>query len=218
MAEIRVLLADDHTLVRQGIKHCLKDTGLSIVGEAADGEEAVALARSLTPDVVVMDVSMPRVDGIEATRLIKKNCPTIPVLILSAYDHEQYIFALLEAGAAGYLLKDISYQEMAQAIRDVHRGESVLHPAIMQKVMKRFKKTNRPEEDKEALITERETDVLRLAARGMRNKDIANALCLSTRTVEAHLNSIFNKWKVGSRTDAIIHALKAGLLSIDELN
>jgi len=217
MADIRVLLAEDHTLVRQGISHCLKETGLSVVGEAADGEEAVAMAQKLMPDVIVMDVAMPRVNGIEATRLIKKICPTIPVLILSAYDNEQYIFALLEAGAAGYLLKDISYQDMVKAIRDVHNGESVLHPAIMQKVMKRFKKLDSPDENGTSLLSEREIEVLRLAAKGMRNKDIAKSLSLSTRTVEAHLNSIFNKWNVGSRTDAIIYALKAGLFSITDL-
>lgn len=218
MTHIRVLLAEDHTLVRQGISRCLKETGFYVVGEAADGEEAVAMAQKLMPDVIVMDVAMPKINGIEATRMIKKICPAIPVLILSAYDNDQYIFALLEAGAAGYLLKDISYQEMAKAIRDVHRGESVLHPTVMQKVMKRFKKSNDPADKKTSLLSEREREVLLLAARGSRNKDIAESLCLSVRTVEAHLNSIFNKWNVGSRTDAIIYALKAGLFSIAELN
>jgi DNA-binding NarL/FixJ family response regulator len=218
MADIKVLLAEDHTLVRQGISHCLKETGLSVVGEAADGQEAVAMAQELMPDVIVMDVAMPRVNGIEATKLIKKICPSIPVLILSAYDNEQYVFALLEAGAAGYLLKDISCQGMAKAIRDVHKGESVLHPAIMQKVIKRLKKPDNPDENKTTPLSERETEVLRLAAKGMRNKDIAKSLCLSTRTVEAHLNSIFNKWNVGSRTDAVMYALKTGLFSIAELN
>ena len=190
------------------------------VGEAGDGEEAVNLATSLKPDVAIVDVSMPKMDGIEATRRIKAACPSINVLILSAYDDDQFIFSLLEAGAAGYLLKSIRSRELLDAIRAVYSGESVLHPSIARKVLNRFVSTSdRPTETKEpwGVLSDREMEVLKLAAKGFSNQDIAEKLCLSIRTVQGHLGHIFNKLQVGSRTEAVVRALKEGWVTLDDV-
>ena len=217
MGSIRILLAEDHVVVRESIRQFLdRQRDLEVVGEASDGEEAVQLTAKLRPDVVVMDVAMPNVNGIEATKRIKTLFPTTAVLALTAYDYDQCIFALLDAGAAGYLLKDVNMRELIDAIRAVHRGDCVLHPAVARKVVMRFRGT--PSE-REVLgrLTEREVEVLRMAAEGMCNKDIAQQLYLSVRTIEAHLGSIFNKLGVGSRTEAVVYALKRGWFSIEDL-
>lgn len=220
MDTISVLLADDHVLVRQGTRELLEREGdLEVVGEAGDGEEAVALAVDLRPDVVIMDIAMPKLSGIEATRRIKSAQPDSAVLILSAYDDDQYVFALLEAGAAGYLLKDVPAQELVEAIRAVHAGESILHPAIARKVINRFASPLHEvatgiESDE---LTEREMEVLKLAAKGMTNMEIANALSLSVRTVQGHLSNIFSKMQVGSRTEAVIQALGKGWFTLEEI-
>ena len=193
---------------------------MEVVGEAGDGEEAVNLATSLKPDVAIVDVSMPKMDGIEATRRIKAACPSINVLILSAYDDDQFIFSLLEAGAAGYLLKSIRSRELLDAIRAVYSGESVLHPSIARKVLNRFVSTSdRPTETKEpwGVLSDREMEVLKLAAKGFSNQDIAEKLCLSIRTVQGHLGHIFNKLQVGSRTEAVVRALKEGWVTLDDV-
>jgi DNA-binding NarL/FixJ family response regulator len=160
--------------------------------------------------VAILDISMPKLSGIEVTRKIKPLFPSIAVLILTAYDNDEYIFALLEAGAAGYLLKDASSREVADAVRAVSAGESVLHPSIARKVIQRAipgpAKTGQEKLDIE--LSEREKEVLKLAAKGMSNKDIGNKLSISVRTVQGHLNSIFNKLSVGSRTEAIFQSVK----------
>jgi len=219
MEKIRVILAEDHVVVRESIKQLLsKESDLEVVGEAGDGEQAVQMVNRLSPDVIVLDVAMPKVNGIEATKLIKQSKPSTAILILTAYDYDQYIFALLEAGAAGYLLKDVSGQELISAIRSVHRGDSVLHPTVARKVMQRFRTSARGGEARGAgLLTEREMEVLKLAAMGKSNKEIAEELVLSVRTVEAHLGNIFNKLGVGSRTEAIIHALKRGWVELEQV-
>jgi len=219
MKKTRVLLAEDHVVVRESICQFLeRERDLTVVGQASDGEEAVELTRQLRPDVVVMDVAMPKLNGIEATKLIKTYNPSTAVLVLSAYDYDQYIFALLDAGACGYLLKDVSGRELIEAIRAVHKGDSVLHPAVARKVVERFRHLGKPTGSASDLLTEREIDVLKAAARGMSNKDIAKQLSLSVRTVEAHLGTIFNKLGVGSRTEAIIHALKNGWLALNDIS
>ena len=213
---IRVLLAEDHAVVRESIRQFLsREPDLEVVGEAGDGEEAVRLAAQLKPDIVLMDVAMPDVSGIEATNRIKALCPATAVLALSAYDYDQYIFALLEAGAAGYLLKDVSGQELVDAIRAVRRGDCILHPAVTRKVVARFRRTT-GEELRSSVLTEREMEVLKMAAKGMCNKDIADDLFLSIRTVETHLENIFNKLGVSSRTEAVVHALKEGWVTLDD--
>ncbi|MBE0446920.1 MAG: response regulator transcription factor [Actinobacteria bacterium] len=217
MEKIRVLLAEDHALVRESIRRFLeKESDLEVVGEAGDGEQMVALAKELRPDVIVADVAMPKLNGIEATKQIKALSLSIPILILTAYDFDQYIFALLEAGAAGYLLKDISGQELIDSICAIHRGDSVLHPTVARKVMQRFRSTNKNHEFRPfEFLTDREIEVLRLAAQGKSNKEIAEDLVLSVRTVEAHLGHIFDKLAVSSRTEAVILALKKGWVDLE---
>ncbi len=221
MRKIRILIADDHAVVREGTRRILEqEPDMEVVGEAGDGEEAVNLATSLKPDVAIVDVSMPKMDGIEATRRIKAACPSINVLILSAYDDDQFIFSLLEAGAAGYLLKSIRSRELLDAIRAVYSGESVLHPSIARKVLNRFVSTSdRPTETKEpwGVLSDREMEVLKLAAKGFSNQDIAEKLYLSIRTVQGHLGHIFNKLQVGSRTEAVVRALKEGWVTLDDV-
>lgn len=217
---IAILLADDHVLVREGTRELLEhEEDMEVVGEAGDGEDAVRLATDLQPDVVVMDIAMPMLNGIQATRRIKATHPETAVLILSAYDDDQYVFALLEAGAAGYLLKDVPSHELVGAIRAVNAGESVLHPTIARKVVNRFARSG-PRTSTEAVVdqlSEREMDVLKLAARGVTNLEIADELVLSVRTVEGHLSNIFGKMQVGSRTEAVIQALRWGWLTLEDI-
>lgn len=220
MSEIKVLLAEDHLITRQGIRRLLEDEpGLQVVGEASDGEEAVQMVTDKQPDVVIMDVAMPRLNGIEATRQIKVTHPTTAVLVLTAYDDDEYVFGLLDAGAAGYLLKTVSGDELIRAIRAVYKGEPVLDPVIARKVIDRLKfhgKTRQASKASERL-SEREMEVLKLAADGMSNGDIASELHLSRRTVEGTLRTIFNKLGVGSRVEAILYALRKGWFTLEEL-
>ena len=221
MKKITILLVEDHVVVRESVRQSLeRQANFSVVGEAGDGEEAVRMAKELRPDVIIMDISLPKINGIEATKQIKAFQPSAIVLVLTAYDYEQYIFPLLEAGAAGYLLKDISSRELISAIQTVYKGEAVLHPAVARKVLERFKHTK--EEGKRGheleLLTEQETTVLKMAAKGMSNKDIAEELHLSVRTIESHLGSIFNKLAVGSRTEAVIEAMRKGWFTLEELS
>ena len=207
-------------MVREGTRRILEqERDMEVVGEAGDGEEAVNLATSLKPDVAIMDISMPKMDGIEATRRIKVVCPSINVLILSAYDDDQFIFSLLEAGAAGYLLKSIRSHELLDAVRAVYSGESVLHPSIARKVLNRFVSASGKPEGKEpsGMLSDREMEVLKLAAKGLSNQDIAEKLCLSIRTVQGHLGHIFNKLQVGSRTEAVVRGLKEGWVTLDDV-
>lgn len=216
---IRLLLADDHAVVRQSLKAYLEgEAGFEVVGEAADGEEAVELALKLKPDVVVMDISMPKLSGIEATRRIKASLKRVAILVLTAYEYDQYVFALLEAGAAGYLLKDVTVQELAKAIRAVHKGDSVLHPYVARKVIQKLSQGSQPSSNPVDTLTDREREVLTLAARGLRNKEIAKELYLSVRTVEAHLTSILTKLQVNSRLEAVLKGLKDGLISLADLH
>ncbi|MCH7998902.1 MAG: response regulator transcription factor [Chloroflexi bacterium] len=216
---IRIVIADDHALVREGTRQILEDhPGLVVAGEAQDGEEAVAMVSRLQPDVVLMDISMPKMNGIDATRIIKKESPATSVLILTAYDDDQYIFALLDAGAAGYLLKNVRGEELAQAVRAVAEGESVLHPAIAAKVFKRYTRSDQAVDEQIEPLTNRESEVLAIAARGLSNKMIARELSLSDRTVQVHLSNIFGKLGVASRTEAVITALRRGLLKLEELS
>jgi NarL family two-component system response regulator LiaR len=220
MGDIKVLVAEDHLITRQGICRLLEDeNNLMVVGEAGNGEEAVQLVEELAPDVVIMDVAMPKLNGIEATRQIKLIRPATAVLILSAYDDDEYVFGLVEAGAAGYLLKTASGEELSRAIRAVHKGEPVLDPVIARKVLNRLRfpdkisRAARPAEH----LSDREIEIIKLAARGMSNKGIANELHLSRRTIEGNLRTIFNKLGVGSRTEAVMQAVGRGWLTLDEL-
>jgi NarL family two-component system response regulator LiaR len=218
--KIKVLIADDHAVVREGTCRILsQEQRIEVVAEASNGEEAVKLATSLKPDVVIMDISMPVLDGIEATKQIKALLPTTAVLILTAYDDDQFVFSLLEAGAAGYLMKSVRGQELIDAVLAVNTGESVLHPSIARKVLNRFvPPSGAPQkEEPSKMISEREMEVLKLAAKGLSNQEIADKLCLSSRTVQGHLGHIFNKLQVSSRTEAVLRAMKEGWISLDDV-
>ena len=221
MDKIRVIIAEDHAVVREGTRQLLeREDDIEVAGEAPNGAEAVALVERVNPDVAIMDISMPVMGGIEATKRIKESRPGTAVLILTAYDDDQYVFALLGAGAAGYLLKDVPSAEVVRAVRAVHAGEPVLHPAIARKLLARFASEGQVEQPREggAPLTERERDILRLAACGMSNARIADHLAVSARTVQAHLTHIFDKLGVGSRTEAVIVGLRRGVLRLEDLN
>jgi NarL family two-component system response regulator LiaR len=219
MTQIRILLADDHVVVREGTRQIIeRESDLLVVGEANDGREAVALAERTRPDVAVVDISMPVMNGIEATREIKRIAPRTAVLVFTAYDYDEYVFAILEAGAAGYLLKNARGGEVVDAVRRVYAGESVLHPAIAAKVVSRV--TNRPVPGGEPAgepLTEREMEVLRLAAQGLSNRQIADDLIVSPRTVQSHMANIFGKLEVGSRTEAVMVGLRRGWIALKDI-
>ena len=215
--KIRVILADDHAVVRRGIREFLEDAGdIEVVAEADDGAEALHLIEEQRPDVAVLDIRMPEVTGVEATRRIKRQHPGVRVLILTAYDDDPYVFALLQAGADGYVLKTASSEELVSAVRTVCRGESALSPEIASKVVRQAM-AGRPvgaAEQVEAL-TGRELEVLRLAAQGLTNRAIGHRLGISHRTVQGHLQSIYGKLAANSRTEAVTEALRRGWIVIE---
>jgi DNA-binding NarL/FixJ family response regulator len=215
--KIQVLLADDHVLVRQGIRQFLEDAGdIEVVAEADDGAEAIRLIQEHQPKVAVLDIRMPQVTGIEATRRIKAQFPQVRVLILTAYDDDPYVFALLQAGADGYVLKTASADELVRAVRTVYGGQSALSPEITSKVVRQMT-SGKPAGAVEQVesLTERELDVLRLAAQGKTNRAIGSDLGISHRTVQGHLASIYGKLGVNSRTEAVTEALRRGWIVVE---
>lgn len=218
---IRLVLADDHPLIRQALRNVLERyPEFEVVGEASDGNEAINLVNKLVPDVVIMDINMPGLNGIETTRIIKKAFPNIAVLVLTVYDDIPHILGIIEAGAAGYLTKSVFGEEVVNAIHGVVSGETVLHPAISRQIIDHaLRHTTRSQSIFEyEEITKRELEVLELAAKGRSNKDIAQDLKITTRTVKAYLAEIFSKLHVASRTEAVIVALKNGIISLDDLS
>jgi NarL family two-component system response regulator LiaR len=213
MPPIRVLITDDHGVVRQGLRMFLSlDPDIEVVGEAANGQEAVAMARELKPDVVLMDLLMPVMDGIEATRVIRSELSEVEVLALTSVLEDVSVTGAVRAGAIGYLLKDTDAEELRQAIQAAAEGRVHLAPEAAARLMREVRAPESPEE-----LTERETEILKLLARGKANKQIATSLYVSEKTVKAHVSSILMKLGVRSRTQAALYAVRTGLVSVEEL-
>lgn len=208
---LRILLAEDHLIVRQGIKLYLQNKGETIIGEATNGRQAVEMARSLHPDVLIMDIHMPELTGIEATRRIRHEHDDIRILVLTAYDEPSYVHALLDAGADGYVLKTAELSELYRVLHEVAVGHTAFNPELMRKAAQ-FQQQQAEYSD---LMTEREIDVLREAAHGLTNKEIGQALFVSDRTVQGHLQNVYQKLGVATRTEAVTKALSLGLITLN---
>lgn len=217
---IRILIADDHTMVRQGLSQILNaEPDLTVVGEAADGQEATRLAGLMEPDVVIMDINMPLLDGVQATRYITRYQPQTGVIILTMYRQDQYVFEAIKAGARAYLLKDADSDELLRAIRIVADGEALLDSAIALKMMEEFRRLQGDPPlgaDGITLLTERELEIVRLVAQGLENSEIGNRLGLSEKTVRNRLTTIFEKLHVNNRIQAALYALRQGIASLDD--
>ncbi len=222
MEKIKVLVADDHGVVREGLMALLQTSDvLDVVGEAKDGTDAVEQTKKLLPDVILMDLRMPLMDGVEATRQIKREFPHIGIIALTMHEEQQHIFDIVRAGAAGYLLKDADSSQIVEAIRAIARGESLIHPSVAGKILAEFslltgdKTQKRPPVDHD--LTQREITVLRLVANGQTNKEVANSLELSEKTVKNHLGNIFHKLHVYDRTQAAVLAIRRGIIPLGKL-
>lgn len=215
---IRVLIVDDHALVRKGTRALLAtEHDIEVVGEADNGADAVALAQTLHPSVILMDLVMPRMDGIEATRQITSRQPGVRILVLTSFAADDKVFPAIKAGALGYLLKDSSPEELVRAIRQVHQGEPSLEPSIARKVLSEL--THPPKQPPTTdPLTERELTVLRLVAQGKSNRDIAEELVIAEITVRTHVSNILGKLHLASRTQAALYALREGLASLDDIS
>jgi DNA-binding NarL/FixJ family response regulator len=218
MEPIRIVLADDHWLMREGTRHILEQCpDLKVVGDAEDGQHALELIERLKPDVVILDVRMPKLNGIEVVRQMKKQSPNTEALMLTAYDDDDYILALMSVGVLGYLLKTARPSELIDAVQRVHLGEPVLHPAIAMKVGRLWAllrdSTGRGLPGR---LSSREREILQLAAEGLRNKAIADKLNISFRTVEGHFNNIFPKLGVSSRVEAVLYVLSHHIVMVEE--
>ncbi len=211
--KIKVLIVDDHQVVRQGLRTFLElNDDIQVLGEASDGQEAIEMTSRLIPDVVLMDLVMPRLDGIAAIKLIKASNPSVKVIALTSFTEDDKVFPAIQAGASSYLLKDVSPDALLDAIRAAHRGEARLHPAVMRKLIEQVSaqpRSGKPVEGPQ--LTEREGEVIRLVAQGMSNREIAQALVISEKTVKAHVSNILGKLRVEDRTQMAIYAIKNGL-------
>jgi DNA-binding NarL/FixJ family response regulator len=213
--QIRVLLADDHAVVRAGIRQFLEQApDVQVVAEAADGEKAQSLIEELKPDVAVLDIQMPKATGIEVTRWVRANYRDVGVLVLTAYDDDPYVMAVLQAGANGYVLKTAAPTDIVQAVRDVNEGKSALDPNIAHKLMAHIAGRGAPQTEYESL-TERELEVLALAGKGFTNKAIGVQLGISDRTVQGHLAKTYSKLQVSSRTEAVMRAVSLDLIAVE---
>lgn len=212
---IHILIADDHAIVRQGLRALLDtEPGMTLLDDAKDGIEAAQKAHALQPDVILLDMVMPRQDGLETIKQIKANRPDARIIVLTSFAEDDKVFPAIKAGALGYILKDASPEQLLQAIRDVHRGESSLHPTIARKLILELKQS--PQEPlTEDPLTEREVDVLKHVAQGQTNQQIAESLVISERTVRTHVSNILDKLHLANRTQAALYALRTGLSDLD---
>ncbi|MDF1553159.1 MAG: response regulator transcription factor [Deferrisomatales bacterium] len=212
---IRVLVVDDHAVVRAGIRALLAEVDdMEVVGEAGNGGDALQLAEALYPDVILMDLVMPEIDGIQAIRQIQQRRPSSKILALTSFSSDDKVFPAIKAGALGYLLKDTDPRDLVAAIRRVHRGESSLHPRIARKVLMELSQAGRRKAAPQPL-TEREIDVLELIARGLTNQEIADRLCVSETTVRTHVSNILGKLHLTNRVQAALYALREGVANLD---
>ncbi|MBN1601533.1 MAG: response regulator transcription factor, partial [Chitinispirillaceae bacterium] len=217
MGIIKILIVDDHPTYREGLSRLLtEEVDFNCIGEASNGFDAVNMVKELQPDVAIVDVSMPDINGIETTKRIKATRPETAVLMISAFDYQSYILSSLQVGASGYMSKDRPFSEIAAAIRLVNKGDSVLDIKATDKVIASLVSSDNNHSNNVSELNSREMDVIRLASRGMSNKDIALTLIVSERTVQTHLVNIYKKLKVNSRTQAIIAGLRLGWLTIDD--
>jgi len=216
MPKIRVLLADDHTIFRKGLREIIEKQGdMTVVGEAKDGFEAVNKTKELAPDVILMDISMPSLDGVNATRLIRRQNEQVGIVMLTMYRDNAYVFEAIKAGAQGYIVKDADLSELLKAIRSIHRGEPVIDSSIAGRVLVEFCKPTRSQKTQDFLrLSDRETKILQLVAQGATNKEIAEQLFISEHTVRNTLSIIFKKLHVNSRTEAAVQAVQEGLLKL----
>ena len=214
--KIRVLIADDHAIVRKGICALLAtEPNIEVVGEACDGQDAITQAQRIQPDVILMDLVMPGTDGLEATRRLSICQPQMRILVLTSFAGDDKVFPAIKAGAQGYLLKDTGPEELVQAIQQVHRGESSLHPSVARMVLQELSDPSSQGPSTEVL-TEREIEVLRLVAQGLSNREISDRLTISEATVRTHVSNILSKLDLCSRTQAALYALRQGLASLHE--
>lgn len=215
--EIRVLICDDHAVVREGLRALIStEPDLTIVGEAADGENVVYAYRELKPDVTLLDMVMPRMNGVEAVQSILAEFPNARILVLTSFSDDELVFPAIKAGALGYLLKDSSPEELVRAIRDVNRGEASLHPSIARRLIQELNSPSVTLPPTQEPLTEREMEVLRLVAKGYSNEEIGDALVVSERTARGHVSSILSKLHLANRTQAALYALREGIAQIDE--
>jgi two-component system response regulator DegU len=213
---IRLLLADDHRLLREGLRRSLTDEGFDVVGEASDGQEAVKLANDLQPDVVLMDVSMPEMDGVEAARRVHENSPDVRVVMLTMHADADVVASAIRAGASGYLVKDCSTEEIAEAVRMAAGGDTALSPQLASTMLHELRRLDRPSQpEDDRVITKREEEVLQLIADGCSTPEVATRLYISQKTVKNHLASIYQKLEARDRTQAVVQAVRMGIIRLD---
>lgn len=218
MSQCKVLIADDHVIVREGLIALLDMADdIKVVGEAADGLEAIRLTKQFRPDVVLMDIRMAKLDGVQATREIKARFPGVKVIALTNYDDDEYVFDCLRYGASGYLLKDVGPEDLVKAIKSAVQDESLLDPSVLNKVLTQFRQlTEKASDHADDELSPREKEVLEALTAGLSNRGIAQKLYISEKTVKAHFSSIYRKLNVSTRSQAIIGAVKSGLVDLDD--
>jgi DNA-binding NarL/FixJ family response regulator len=209
------MLADDHRMLREGLRRSMTDQGFDVVGEARDGDEAIRLAEELMPEVILMDVTMPEVDGVEATRQIRAQFPEIRIVMLTMHADQEVLAAAIRAGASGYLVKDCSTEEIASAVRMAASGETALSPQLAASMLDEVRKLDQPANDEERVITRREEEVLQLIANGCSTPEVAEKLFISQKTVKNHLASIYQKLDARDRTQAVLQAVRMGIVHLD---